>query len=120
MSPRRFDGRDDDDDDDLRARLAASPGPRPLREPLERLVEHLGAPPVSVLTRLRDRWPDLVGPALADRTRPVELVDGVLTVACAEGALAAQVSWMETQIRERFDEVFGPGQLDRIRTRVEG
>lgn len=117
---RRFDGRDDEDDDDLKARLAATPGPSPLREPLERLVNNLGAPPVSVLTRLRDRWPDLVGPGLAETTRPVELVDGVLTVACSDGALAAQVSWMEAQIRDRFDEVFGAGQLERVRTRVEG
>ncbi len=117
---RRFDGRDDEDDPELRARLAASSDPQPLRKPLERLVEHLGAPPVSVLTRLRERWPDVVGPALAETTRPVELVDRVLVVACGEAALAAQIGWMEAQIKQRFDEVFGPDQLDRVVTRVEG
>ncbi len=119
MNARRFDGRDDEDDEDLRARLAASPDPSPLGETLERLVDNLGAPPVSTLSRLGERWPEVVGPALAEATRPVELVDGVLTVACSDGALAAQVSWMEAQIRERFDEVFGPGQLQRVRARVE-
>ncbi len=117
--PRRFDGRDDEDDDDLRARLAASPEPSRLKEPLEQLVRNLGAPPVSILTRLGERWPDLVGPALAEVTRPVELVDGTLTVACSDGAVAAQVSWMEAQVRDRFDEVFGAGQLERVRTRVD-
>lgn len=119
MNARRFDGRDDDDDPELRARLAASSDPQPLRKPLERLIETMGAPPVSVLTKLGERWADLVGPALADATRPIELVDGVLVVACSDGALAAQVGWMEAQIRDRFDEVFGPGQLDRVVARVE-
>jgi predicted nucleic acid-binding Zn ribbon protein len=119
MNARRFDGRDDDDDPELRAKLAQSGDPQPLRKSLERLVEHMGAPPVSVLTRLTERWPDLVGPALAETTRPVELVDGVLAVACAEPAIAAQVGWMEAQIRQRFDEVFGKGQLDRVVARVD-
>ena len=116
---RRFDGRDDEDDDELRARLARAPEPRPLSETLERLVEHLGAPPVSVLTRLREHWPDLVGPALAEHTRPIELVDGVLTIGCADGAMAAQLNWMEAQIRDRFDRLFGPGEMSGLRVRVD-
>jgi predicted nucleic acid-binding Zn ribbon protein len=116
---RRFDGRDDEADEDLRARLARSGEPVPLRESLERLFHNLGAPPVSVITRLQERWPDLVGPALAASTRPIDLVDGVLTVACSDGAWAAQVRWMEAQITARFDEVFGPGRLDRVVVRVD-
>lgn len=116
---RRFDGRDEDDDEELRARLAASSDPRPLREPLERLIGNLGAPPVSVLSRLKERWPDLVGDGLAGTTRPIGLVDGVLTVACTDGVWAAQVGWSEGQIRQRFDEIFGPGQLERVVTRVD-
>ncbi len=118
MNARRFDGRDDDDDPDLKAKLAQSGDPQPLRKPLERLIEHMGAPPVSVLTKLGERWPDLVGPALADATRPIELVDGVLVVGCSEPALAAQIGWMEAQIRDRFDEVFEAGQLERVVARV--
>lgn len=117
--PRRFDGRDEDDDEELQARMASSSEPRPLREPLERLIGNLGAPPVSVLTRLRERWPDLVGEGLAETTRPTGLVDGVLTVACADGVWAAQIAWSEGQIRQRFDEIFGAGQLERVVTRVD-
>jgi hypothetical protein len=116
---RRFDGRDDLDDDDLRARLAATGDPKPLGRALERFMEHLGAPPVSILTKLSDRWPDLVGPALAEATRPVELIGGVLTVGCSDGALASQIGWMEAQIRERFDRVFGEGVVTRVVARVD-
>jgi predicted nucleic acid-binding Zn ribbon protein len=119
MSPRRFDGRFDEGDEETLARLAASRPPVPLRESLERLFHNLGAPPVSVVTGLQERWPDLVGPALADATRPVDLVDGVLTVACSDGAWAAQVQWMEAQIKARFDEVFGPDRLQRVTVRVD-
>lgn len=119
MSPRRFDGRDDLDDAELRARLAASGDPQPLGRSLERYLENLGVPPVSIVTRLSEEWPELVGPVLAEVTRPVELVGGVLTVACSDGALAAQIGWMEAQIRQRFDGVFGAGVLTRVVTRVD-
>lgn len=116
---RRFDGRDDEDDEDLRARLAAAGDPQPLGPALERYVRNLGAPPVSILTALSDRWPDLVGGTLAASTRPAQLLDGVLTVACREGAVAARIGWMEAQIRERFDDIFEPGVVTRVVARVD-
>lgn len=97
---------------------AAGVGLTPLGDSLERLVRNLGAPPVSVLTQLDDRWPELVGPGLAAATRPVELIDGVLTVACDDSAWASQISWMEAQIKKRFDSTFGSGLLRRVTTRV--
>ncbi len=85
----------------------SAPGPGQLGETLERLVRNLGAPPISVLTQLDDRWPDVVGPGLSASTRPVELIDGVLTIGCADAAMAAQIGWMEGQIINRFATVFG-------------
>jgi hypothetical protein len=116
---RRFDGRDDFDDPDLQARLGRSDEPVELGSALDRFIHNLGAPPISILTRLEESWGDLVGPALAGSTRPIELVDGVLTVGCAEAAWAAQVGWMEAQIRARFDELFEPGLVQRVATRVD-
>jgi predicted nucleic acid-binding Zn ribbon protein len=97
---------------------AARVGFTSLGDSLETFVRNLGAPPVSVLTQLDDRWPELVGPGLAAATRPVELIDGVLTVACDDSAWASQISWMEGQIKKRFDATFGPGLLRRVNTRV--
>lgn len=116
---RRFDGRDDLGDPELVAKVARDGEPQPLGDALERFLTQLGAPPVSIITRLDERWEELVGPALAPATRPIELVDGVLVVGCAEAALAAQIGWMEAQIRHRFDEVFGPGVVDRVVARVD-
>ncbi|MEM7276114.1 MAG: DUF721 domain-containing protein [Actinomycetota bacterium] len=115
---RRFDGRPTDEEL-LDPGLGNSPGPTPIGESLERFVRNLGAPPIRVLSQLEERWPDLVGPGLSATTRPVELVDGVLTIGCEDAAWAAQVGWMEGQIIERFDAMFGAGRLDRVVTRVD-
>ncbi len=115
---RRFDGRADEDDE-LRARIRNSAGPTRLADALDRLVRNLGAPPVSVLTQLEDRWPDVVGPGLSGPTRPVELVDGVLTIACEDAAWAAQVGWMEAQIKQRFEAAFGQDLVRRVSVRID-
>ena len=90
-----------------------------LADGLERYVRNLGAPPISILTQLEDRWPEIVGPGLAVSTRPVELTNGVLTIACADGAGASQVGWMETQIIQRFGSTFNTNIVERVISRVD-
>ena len=90
-----------------------------LSESLERFVDHLGAPPISILSQLHDRWPEIVGPGLAGATRPVELLNGVLTVACNDAAWASQVGWMEAQIIRRFSATFGSDTVHQVKTRVD-
>ncbi len=97
---------------------ADDPTPRPIGETLERYLRMLGAPPVSTLTDLADRWPAIVGPALAGPTRPIELVDGVLVVGCDDPTWASQIGWMEGQIIERFRAAFPDATIRRIRTRT--
>ncbi len=94
--------------------------PTPLREGLERYFRHLGAPPVDVITELSKRWADIVGPALAEPTRPRDLVDGVLTVLCDDAAWASQIGWMEAQIKLRFSTVFPAYELVKVVARTVG
>ena len=107
-----LDHRSVDDVDDL--------GLTRLSDSLERFVDHLGAPPISILSQLHDRWPELVGPGLAAATRPVELLEGVLTVACTDAAWASQIGWMEGQIIRRFEATFGSDTVHRVQARVDG
>ncbi len=90
-----------------------------LSESLERFVDHLGAPPISILSQLHDRWPEVVGPGLAAATRPVELLNGVLTVACTDAAWASQIGWMEAQIIRRFEVTFGSETVHRVQARID-
>lgn len=92
--------------------------PVPVRVGLERFFKHLGAPPVNVVTQLTERWPEIVGPALAGRTHPLELVDGVLTIRCDDAAWASQIGWMEGQIKQRFEAVFPGVELAKVATRL--
>lgn len=115
---RRFDGRPGDEEQ-LGMKLGTNSDPSTLGQALDRLVRNLGAPPISILSQLEARWPDIVGPALSSTTRPAEFLDGVLTVACADAAWAAQVGWMEAQIKERFNAIFGAGVLRRLSVRTD-
>lgn len=92
--------------------------PAQLRQGLERFLRHLGAPPADVVTELGRRWGEIVGPALDGPTRPIELIDGVLVVACDDPAWASQVSWMEGQIAQRFAAIFDGAEVKRVTTRV--
>lgn len=92
--------------------------PALIGETLDNYLSYLGAPPIRTLQSLHDRWSDIVGPALSEPTRPIELVDGVLVVGCDDGTWASQVQWMETQILRRFRELFPESEVRRISTRV--
>lgn len=96
-----------------------------LGQSVARYVSNMGGPPLSVLSGLEQRWPEIVGPALAGATRPVELVDRVLVVGCTDGAWASQVKWMERQIIENFALVLGTdgdgrSLVDSVRVKVRG
>ena len=91
--------------------------PSPLRSGLERFLRHLGAPPTDVVSELGRRWGEIVGPALDGPTRPVELIDGVLVVACDDPAWASQITWMEGQITRRFAAIFDGVEVQRVVTR---
>jgi predicted nucleic acid-binding Zn ribbon protein len=92
--------------------------PRPVGESLGRIARHLGAPPPGALSRVFDRWEELVGPTLAARTRPVSLARGVLVVAVAEPAWAAQLRWLEADLLRRFEEALGRGVVEALTVRV--
>ena len=92
--------------------------PRHVRHGLELFLKHLGAPPVNIVTELTNRWVDVVGPALAETTRPVELTDATLVIACDDPAWAAQVRWMEQQIVDRFTTIFPEMTLRRVSTKT--
>lgn len=92
--------------------------PASLRSGLERFLKHLGAPPTDVVAELGRRWGEIVGPALDGPTRPVELIDGVLVVACDDPAWASQIAWMEGQIARRFAAIFDGAEVRRVTTRL--
>jgi predicted nucleic acid-binding Zn ribbon protein len=93
--------------------------PARLGDSLNRFLRYLGAPPAQALSTLHDRWPEVVGPMLAERSRPVEVLDGVLIIACEDASWASQLSWMDAQIKQRCSQLFDGLSVARVTVRVD-
>lgn len=68
--------------------------PRPVGDALARIRRELGTPEPSLLERIRASWADLVGPALADHSAPLNLRDGVLRITVDDPAWAGQFRYL--------------------------
>ena len=93
--------------------------PTRLADTLDRVLGRLGAPSRAGIEVVFDRWPDVVGDAMAGRTRPVAIDDDALVVACDEPALATHVRFLERQLVARVTELAGSRQIARIEVRVD-
>ena len=91
------------------------PDPRAVGESVDRLAATLG-----IDSRLLTRWPELVGDALAERTRPRSLRGGTLVVAVDDPAWAAQLRWLEADLVARLNDVLGADRVTRIEVQVRG
>jgi hypothetical protein len=94
------------------------PPPRPLADSLPAVTANLGGAGGPALVDLLNRWPEVVGPALAAHCRPVSLRAGTLTIAADEAAWGAQLGWLEADLRRRLDQAVGAGTVTRIAVRV--
>jgi len=63
---------------------------------------------------IRHRWSELVGPQLAERTQPVSLREGLLTLVVASAAWLNELSFMRSSILQRVNELVG-GSVVAIR-----
>jgi hypothetical protein len=105
-----------------RCNPATATGFRALAESVEALTRPLigrrGFAGAAVLTR----WPDIVGPRLADHVWPEKITyprgrqtGGTLHVRLGTGALATELQHLEPVIVERINAVFGFRAVDRLR-----
>ena len=94
------------------------PEPRKLGGSLDRITQSLGGPTASTLSAVFDRWPTIVGPAVAAHCRPLTLRRGVLTIAADQSGWATQLTYLEADLKRRIDEVAGPGQVAQIKVVV--
>jgi predicted nucleic acid-binding Zn ribbon protein len=97
--------------------------PTPLRrvgDALDRVLAGLGAPTSAGIEAIFDRWADVVGEAMAARTRPATIDGETLVVACDEPALATHVRFLEPQLVARMGELAGERRIRRVEVRVDG
>jgi predicted nucleic acid-binding Zn ribbon protein len=92
--------------------------PRPVKEPLERLMRSMGAPATDVVATVFDRWPELVGPQVAAHSKPIALRSGTLVIAVDDPAWASQLGWLESKLLEQLNDALDEGQVSAIEVRV--
>jgi hypothetical protein len=93
--------------------------PTRLADTLDPVLRRLGAPTRAGVEVVFDQWCDVVGEAMATRTRPVAIDGEALVVACDEPALATHVRFLEAQFVARLTELAGSRQITRIEVRVD-
>lgn len=92
--------------------------PRPVNEALNRIMRSLGAPPGDAFSRIRDRWPEWVGPDLVDHCEVLSLRDGALVVRVDQPPFVTSLRWSEARIVAACDEEIGAGLIERLTIRV--
>lgn len=96
-----------------------STDPKPVGPSLERLLSHLGAPKVSTVVEVFDRWPELVGAEIAKHSRPVSLSDNKLTIRTDDAAWASQLRWAEKELLARLAIELGSDDVKALEIRVD-
>ena len=94
------------------------PGPRPVRESLDAVMRGLGAPEASGVHLVFDQWSEVVGEALAARTRPLRMDGGRLVLAVDEPAIATHVRFLQAELLARLEALLGPGRVTALDLRV--
>ena len=92
--------------------------PKPIGESLERLLGNLNAPSVDVLDVVFRSWDSIVGPDLAEHTRPTAVDGDVLNVAASDPAWATEFRWLESEVVKRLAEATGTDRIQRVQVRV--
>ena len=95
------------------------PAPVRLGDTIDRVLGRLGSPSRAGVEVVFDRWDEVVGDAMAARTRPVSIDGETLVVACDDPALTTHVRFLEPQLVGRLAELAGERHITRIEVRVD-
>jgi len=91
--------------------------PEQLGPSVERMLLHLGAPPMSVMEQIAELWPHIVGAELAERAVPGQVREGVLVVEVVDAATESLFKFSTTKIAAAFAEQLGDGVITQIKLR---
>jgi predicted nucleic acid-binding Zn ribbon protein len=89
--------------------------PQPLGRLAARLVTDRGWNAKLAGGQVFDRWARIVGPDVAEHSRPVRLEDGVLTVQAASTAWATQLRLLQQQLLAKIAAGVGNGVVARLK-----
>jgi predicted nucleic acid-binding Zn ribbon protein len=106
------------------ARTAQSAGARERREDplaltsaIDGLISEQGWTLAAATGALFGHWAEIVGPELAEHTKPESLADGELTVTADSTAWATQLRLLAGQLVHRLNVELGDGSVRRVKVR---
>ena len=83
-------------------------GPIPLSADLERFLEAIGIPQLSLLVGLHRAWPEIAGPLLAANAFPQRFRNGILTLAVRNHSWAQELRMAAPALLSNIRRVMGP------------
>jgi len=90
-----------------------------LGDTIDRVLGRLGSPSRAGVEVVFERWDEVVGDAMAARTRPVSIDGETLVVSCDDPALTTHVRFLEPQLVARLAELSGERRITRVEVRVD-
>ena len=93
-------------------------GPQRINTSLGKLLGNLNAPSVGVLDIIFRAWSSIVGPDLAEHTKPGSIDGDLLTVMADDPTWAAEFRWLEQEVVARLTEATGSDRIRRLEVRV--
>jgi len=88
--------------------------PRRIADSLPGVTRRIGGADGAAFVVLASGWPKIVGPAVADHSRPLRLSGGTLTIAVDQAGWATELTYLEASLRGRLDDAVGPGVVTRL------
>jgi hypothetical protein len=82
-------------------------GPIPLASDLERFLEAIGIPQVSLLVRLHREWPEIAGLLLAGKAHPIRFRNGILTIGVRNHAWAQELQLAKPALLSNIRRALG-------------
>lgn len=88
--------------------------PKPLSDLLQEGFREFG-----LAERLREAdiwrlWPEVVGPAIAERAEPVRIINGTLTVAVSSGPWMQELTFLKVMMKKKLNDSLGSEVVKEI------
>ena len=93
----------------------ATVGMAVVADDVQLIASSLGLPPIGLLEKLDNLWPDLAGPQWASKATPLVVRHGELVVEAADRRIVRWLRHDTGRLMERIAECFGPGFVTKVR-----
>ena len=84
----------------------------------EAVLERVTEGKLAAFEVIKSAWPEIVSATWSERSRPVRLEKGVLTIEVSDGGAASRLRLEQGKIKDALDERLGRGEIAQIRLRI--